>query len=126
MPKKTRKQPLDEKAPNRVVALESAYLTRHQTRWGILPTRKIGYERKELKTLVEQHSDDELIRLMDLYLDPSTEQRSEQVKRSDFTLLSFTRLVPMLRLLQIRRRGTIHQRTAENVDQARRATGRKD
>lgn len=119
--KKKRTPKAKPEADGRVVMLEAGFVARHEARWGVKPLlTPYGKNRRHLKDLAGQLPDDELLALMDLFF--ST--RDRDVERSDYTIGAFVRLVPHLRLLE-RRTGAPRGRTADNLDAAARATGRR-
>lgn len=119
-PEKKKAKPKAE-SDGRVVALETAFVVRHEERWKVKPLlTPYGKNRRQLKDLAGQLSDDEITALMDLFF----ATRDRDVERSDYTIAAFIRLVPHLRLLERRTAGP-RGRTQDNLDAAARATGRK-
>lgn len=108
--------------PSRVPGLEAAFVARHQARWQVPPLlTPYGKNRRHLKDLAAQLSDDELLGLMDVFFDPATARKDREVDRCDYSIAAFVRLVPHLRILRQRSNGS--GRTEGNVEAARRAIG---
>lgn len=119
-PKKKPRAPKPE-SDGRVVALESAFVVRHEQRWSVKPLlTPYGKNRRQLKDLSGQLTDVEIFGLMDVFF----ATRDREVERSDYSIAAFIRLVPHLRLLERRHAGP-RGRTQDNLDAAARATGRK-
>lgn len=115
--KRAKKAP--EESDNVVVRLEAAFIAAHEQRWKCKPMRDYGRDRKGLKALAAQLSEEEIVRLIQVYFTSP----DRQIDRGDYTFQYFFKLVSHLRLLDQRRQ--TDERTRENVDAARRAIGKR-
>lgn len=108
-----------QKPESRVVALETHFVNRHRQKWKIEPLLKpYPKHRSLLKGLLDQMGDEELFGLVDLFF----ETNDWDVKRCDYSIVAFNRLIPHLRLLKVKSgRPMLSPRTEANIDAARRA-----
>lgn len=109
------KKPKAESGP--VVRVETVYKDLFQAKFGFAPTIKFGRDRKALKELLGAWPEDEVLAQLAPFI-----QRDIRSTRDSFSLYDFCMQAQRLR---IERAAGPNGRTAQNVDAAARATGRR-
>ena len=96
--------------------VEARYVDAFKRAWSIEPILNFGRDRKQLKTLLTQLSEAEVLALMDTYF-------ADRGRRGNYTVPEFVLAVPALRL-EGQRQGSKDVRTVANVDAVRRGLKR--